>query len=93
MVCDAGSVSCNTNMITDGVGALIAGLMFLGPTAVSRGRVSAYSSGIGITLSIIGLFLWHHLAGMPLWYAAVPLVGVAFLTGVMVYLKFRRVGS
>ena len=93
VVCDAGSVSCDAHMITDGVGALIAGLMFLGPTAVSRGRVSAYSSGIGITLSIIGLFLWHHLAGMPLWYAAIPLVGVALLAGAMVYLKFRRVGS
>ena len=93
VVCDAANASCNTNMVTDGVGALVAGLMFLGPTAVSRGRVSAYSSGIGITLSIIGLFLWHHLAGMPLWYAAIPLVGVAFLAGAMVYLKFRRVGS
>ena len=93
VVCDASGASCDTDMITDGVGALVAGLMFLGPTAVSRGRVSAYSSGVGIALSIIGLFLWHHLAGMPLWYAAIPLVGVAFLAGAMLYLKFRRVGS
>ena len=93
VVCDAAGTSCDINMITDGVGALLAGGMFLAPTGVSRGRVSAYSSGIGIALAIIGLFLWHALAGMPLWYSAVPLVGVAFLAGVMVYLKFRRVGS
>ena len=65
VVCDAANASCDTDMITDGVGALLAGLMFMGPTAVSRGRVSAYSSGVGIALAIIGLFLWHHLAGMP----------------------------
>ena len=93
VVCDAAGANCDTHMVTDGVGALLAGLMFLGPTAVSRGRVSAYSSGIGITLSIIGLFLWHHLAGMPLWYAAIPVVACLLLTGAMLYLKFRRVGS
>ena len=92
-VCDAANIGCNVGLLRNGVGALASGGLFLVPTAVSRGRTSAYSAGIGLALCIIGLFLSHLMIGMPLWFAAVPVVCVIFLALAQVYLKFRRVGS
>ena len=93
VVCDAANISCNVGLLRNGLGALVSGGLFLVPTAVSRGRTSAYSAGIGLALCIIGLFLGHLMIGMPLWFAAVPVVCVIFLALAQVYLKFRRVGS
>ena len=92
-VCDAANIGCNVGLLRNGVGALASGGLFLVPTAVSRGRTSAYSAGIGLALCIIGLFLGHLMIGMPLWFAAVPVVCVIFLALAQGYLKFRRVGS
>ncbi len=93
VVCDAANIDCNVGLLRNGLGALASGLLFLAPTAVSRGRISAYSAGIGVALCVIGLFLSHLMIGMPLWFAAVPVVCVIFLALAQVYLKFRRVGS
>ena len=93
VVCDAANIGCNVGLLRNGVGALVSGGLFLVPTAVSRGRTSAYSAGIGLALCIIGLFLSHLMIGMPLWFAAVPVVCVIFLALAQGYLKFRRVGS
>ena len=93
VVCDAANIGCNVGLLRNGVGALASGGLFLVPTAVSRGRTSAYSAGIGLALCIIGLFLSHLMTGMPLWFAAVPVVCVIFLALAQGYLKFRRVGS
>ena len=93
VVCDAANIGCNVGLLRNGLGALASGGLFLVPTAVSRGRTSAYSAGIGLALCIIGLFLGHLMIGMPLWFAAVPVVGVIFLALAQGYLKFRRVGS
>ena len=93
VVCDAANIGCNVGLLRNGVGALASGGLFLVPTAVSRGRTSAYSAGIGLALCIIGLFLSHLMIGMPLWFAAVPVVCVIFLALAQGYLKFRRVGS
>ena len=92
-VCDAANFGCNVGLLRNGMGALAAGGLFLVPTAVSRGRTSAYSAGIGLALCIIGLFLGHLMIGMPLWFAAVGVVCVIFLALAQAYLKFRRVGS
>ena len=93
VVCDAANIGCNVGLLRNGLGALASGGLFLVPTAVSRGRTSAYSAGIGLALCIIGLFLSHLMIGMPLWFAAVPVVGVIFLALAQGYLKFRRLGS
>ena len=93
VVCDAANVGCNVGLLRNGVGALAAGGLFLVPTAVSRGRTSAYSAGIGLALCIIGLILGHLMIGMPLWFAAVPVVCVIFLALALVALKFQRLGS
>ena len=93
VVCDAANIGCNVGLLRNGLGALASGGLFLAPTAVSRGRTSAYSAGIGLALCIIGLFLGHLIIGMPLWFAAVPVVCVIFLALAQGYLKFRRVGS
>ena len=93
IVCDAANFDCNVGLLRNGVGALAAGGLFLVPTAVSRGRASAYSAGIGLALCIIGLVLSHLMIGMPLWFAAVGVVCVIFLALAQAYLKFRRVGS
>ena len=93
VVCDAANIGCNVGLLRNGLGALASGGLFLVPTAVSRGRTSAYSAGIGLALCIIGLFLGHLMIGMPLWFAAVPVVCVIFLALAQGYLKFRRVGS
>ena len=93
VVCDAANIGCNVGLLRNGLGALVSGGLFLVPTAVSRGRTSAYSAGIGLALCIIGLFLGHLMIGMPLWFAAVPVVGVIFLALAQGYLKFRRLGS
>ena len=93
VVCDAANIGCNVGLLRNGLGALASGGLFLVPTAVSRGRTSAYSAGIGLALCIIGLFLGHLMIGMPLWFAAIPVVSVIFLALAQGYLKFRRVGS
>ena len=93
VVCDAANVGCNVGLLRNGLGALLSGGLFLVPTAVSRGRTSVYSAGIGLALCIIGLFLGHLMIGMPLWFAAVPVVCVIFLALAQAYLKFQKLGS
>ncbi len=92
-VCEAGNLSCNVKYLKDMIGVSVAGMLFFAPTAVARGRVSPASSGIGIAFVIIGLFLAHRMVGVPLEWAAMALVAICFLGGIMLYLKFRRVGS
>ena len=92
-VCQAGNYPCNIEYIRNAIGVGFAGLLFFGPTAVARGRISPASSGMGIAFVIIGLFLAHLMAGVPLEWAAMALVAICFLGGIMLYMKFRRVGS
>ena len=93
VICEAGNWGCDVGLIRNGIGAGVPGILFLAPTAVSRGRTSKYSGGIGVALSILGLILAHLLAGLPFWWAGAGLVTVLFLAGAQLYLKFRRVGS
>lgn len=92
-VCEAGGYSCRVDYIRNAIGVGFAGLLFFGPTAVARGRISPASSGMGIAFTILGLFLAHLMAGVPLEWAAMGLVAMGFLAGIMMYMKFRRVGS
>ena len=92
-VCEAGGYSCRVDYIRNAIGVGFAGLLFFGPTAVARGRISPASSGMGIAFMILGLFLAHLMAGVPLEWAAMGLVAICFLGGIMLYMKFRRVGS
>ena len=92
-VCDAANQGCDVDLIRNGIGAGGSGLLFFGPTMVSRGRASSYSSGIGLALALTGLMVAHLWVGLPLWWAGAGVVAVIFLAGAQVYLKVRRIGS
>ena len=92
-LCDGANVSCQVDLIRNGIGAAGSTVLFVVPTQVARGRASRYAYGIGIAGFIIGLFLANYLVGTPLWWGGVCVIGVIALFLAGMYLKFRRLGS
>jgi len=92
-VCETANQACDVDLIRNSIGAGVAGLLFFAPTGVRRGRASAYSSGIGLALAIVGLMVAHLWVGLPQWWAGAGVAVVIFLAGAQVYLRMRRIGS
>ncbi len=92
-VCDGANVSCDIDLVRNGVGVAGSLFLFVVPTRVRRGRASGYSVGIGMAAFIMGLLLANALAGLPLWWAGIAFISVFALFGAGVYIKFRRFGS
>lgn len=92
-VCQTANQSCDVDLIRNSIGAGAAGLLFFAPTGVRRGRASAYSSGIGLALAIVGLMVAHLWVGLPQWWAGAGVAVLIFLAGAQVYLRMRRIGS